>query len=69
MYVDSHEKMTDSLERILIEREANAMRGAAFAQTARMLVAHIRRLGAVAIRVMGSLRTQAKDKKVDYAAG
>ena len=62
-------KLTDSLERILIEREANAMRGAAFAAIGSSIAGRIRRLARLAASTVASLRHRAKDAKVDYAAG
>ena len=69
MEFNENTKMTDSLERILIEREANARRGAAFAAIGGTLVAKLRRLGRGVVGILTSLRTSAKDAKVDYAAG
>ena len=69
MEFNENTKLTDSLERTLIEREANMMRGAAFAAMGGTLVAKLRRLGRGAVGALASLRTSAKDAKVDYAAG
>ena len=69
MYIDANAKMTDSLERVLIEREANAMRGAAFAAIGGTLAGRLRRLARAAAGGLSSLRRSARDAKVDYVAG
>lgn len=69
MHTDSNTTMTDSLERILIEREANAMRGMVDAETWRALAAGPGRLWRAAAATLGSLRSRARDARVDYAAG
>ncbi len=68
MKFDEHTKLTDSLERILIEREANEMRGAAFAAMGRSVAVRLGRLGLGAAAILRFPRDRAKDAKVDYAA-
>ena len=69
MEFNENTKLTDSLERTLIEREANAMRGAAFAAMGGTFVAKLHRFGRGAVGALASLRNSAKAAKVDYAAG
>jgi hypothetical protein len=68
MYVDSSTKLTDSLERVLIEREARAMRSETFAVSGRELLAWVRRMVRAAAGTLASLRRDARDAKVDYVA-
>jgi hypothetical protein len=69
MYTDSKITMTDSLERILIEREVNAMRSAAAAAMWRAFASAVRRSWRAAGRIVGTLRRRAKEAGVDYAGG
>lgn len=68
MYVDSSTKLTDSLERVLIEREARAMRSETFAVSGRELVASVRRAFRWCADTLARLRRDARDAKVDYVA-
>jgi hypothetical protein len=68
MYVDSSTKLTDSLERVLIEREARAMRSETFAVSGRDLLARVRALIGGAAETLARLRREARDAKVDYVA-
>ncbi|NLD54570.1 MAG: hypothetical protein GX652_07910 [Burkholderiaceae bacterium] len=68
MYVDSSTKLTDSLERVLIEREARAMRSETFAVSGRTLLEGIRRAFRWAAAMLARLRRDARDAKVDYVA-
>ena len=68
MYVDSPSKLTDSLERVLIEREARAMRSETFAVSGRELLAGVRWLVRRSADTLARLRRDARDAKVDYVA-
>ncbi len=68
MYVDSSTKLTDSLERVLIEREARAMRSETFAVSGRDLLARVRGLIRGAAGILARLRRDARDAQVDYVA-
>ena len=68
MYVDSSTKLTDSLERVLIEREARAMRSETFAVSGRELLAWVRGALRWASGTLARLRREARDAKVDYVA-
>lgn len=69
MKLDEDTKLTDSLERALIEREANLMRNVALAEMGASLLASVRRLARGAVEGIASLRRRAKDAKTDYVAG
>ncbi len=69
MKFDEDTKLTDSLERTLIEREANALRNVAFRKMGASLLDSVRRLGRGAVAGIASMRRRAKDAKTDYVAG
>jgi hypothetical protein len=68
MYVDSSTKLTDSLERVLIEREARAMRSETFAVSGRELLARLRLAFRWSADTLARLRRDAREAKVDYVA-
>lgn len=69
MKIDSNTTMTDSLERILIEREANAMHSVVDATTWRDLLAGSVAVWRLATDTLRKVRGRARDAHVDYVAG
>jgi len=62
-------KLTDSLERELIRREIEAVRGIDFAGIASGSLRHFLRAGTALGAAIDLLRSQARIAKVDYASG
>lgn len=66
MEINANTKMTDSLERRLIQQEANAMRDVEFARLGSNLARGVARLARRAADAIALLRKQAHAAKVDY---
>jgi hypothetical protein len=69
MQSESNIKMTDSLERDLIEREAKAMRSVDIGKLAQAGGVRARRLGRGALSLLRGQRKGSKEAEGNYAAG